>query len=404
MNRNSSHDRTVRLLVVLLLATLALVPGLPAMAEPLPPPDVRFSGVITVAPASAGDPWQIAGHTVTADAATRVRLTAGAAAAGMWADVVASQQPDDSLLARQITVRPPEMRLKGPVSVKPESGIGPWTIAGQTIQVTAETKVSERGGPVDQGSWVEVYAVEAPAGTLTALRIRGIESQQAIEVYGAIQAFSGGWMLSAVPLVVTEATLIQGEPEVGLLAQAAAVLDGGVLTASTLRVLWTEPAGNRQSLQFRGNIEALHENGLSGNWQIGGRTVAVTPATRVVQTKGLAELGAQVEVMGWQEADQVVAIQITVLSGPSGAGEQFRLRGAIEGMPPAGLWGQWTIAGQQVQVSRQTRIEGAQYARLGAPVEAGGVQRQDGARIATWLRIQEMGGPGPQPTEPPGKP
>lgn len=184
MNRQSQATRWLIAIALLLATVLASV--LPTIAAPMAPLDIKFSGAITTVPTAAGEPWEIAGQMLAVNAATRIRLTCGSAAVGMWADVTAQRQPDGSLLALHIAVRPPEMRLKGPVTLKPEGGIGAWAIAGQTLWVTADTAISQRGGPVDVGYWVEVYAVEEPAGTLMAVRLRGIELQDTVEVFGAI--------------------------------------------------------------------------------------------------------------------------------------------------------------------------------------------------------------------------
>jgi len=112
-------------------------------------------------------------------------------------------------------------------------------------------------------------------------------------------------------------------------------------------------------------------------------------------------VGAHVHVTGWEGDGHIVATSITVLASPSGSGNAFAVRGNIEALPQGGMLGTWTIAGQQVQVTRQTRIHGEQFVRLGAPVEAGGLQYQNGVRQLTWLRVRDMSGPGPQPTHSP---
>ena len=109
----------------------------------------------------------------------------------MWADVMAKRQADGTLLALKVVVRPPEIRIKGPISAKPEdpNGIGDWTIAGLTIMVTDKTKISDRGGPLDVDDWAEVYALRDGV-KLIAVRMRGIEIQPDVEIFGAIEAFS----------------------------------------------------------------------------------------------------------------------------------------------------------------------------------------------------------------------
>ncbi len=401
MSKSALTIRWPRLVTAILLLAVTLLPSVSAVAETEAPFSVKFSGVIDVVPAAAGDPWQVAGYTVAVNEATRVRLTVGSAAAGMWADVMAQRLDDDSLLAQDIWVRPPEVRLKGLLTAKPDEG--PWTVAGQTIHITDETSVSQRSGPVEVGQWVEVHAVEEPAGILTAIRVRGIEAAEDAEVYGAIQSFGDAqWVLSSIALTATTDTLIVGEPQAGLLAQAAAELTDTGLSGRVFKVAWQEPNGNRQPVQLTGIIEALPDASLLGLWQVAGQAVEVRENTTIFQVKGLVEVGARVHVTGWQAEDRIVATSITVLNGSSGNGRPFNLQGNIEALPESGLFGAWTIAGQEVQVTRQTRIHGEQFVRLGAPAEAGGLQYQNGVRVLTWLRVREQTGPGPNPTMTPG--
>lgn len=404
MKNSNPSNRWSRLLSVLLLLAVILVPSVPALAESEAPFTVKFSGVIDVVPAAAGDPWQVAGHTVAVNAYTDVRLTTGTAAVGMWADVTAKRLADDSLLATDMWVRPAEVRLKGPLTAKPEEGPMPWAwvVAGQTIWCTANTSLSQRSGPVELGQWVEVHAVETTPGVLTAVRVRGIETLEDAEVYGAIQSFNDTqWVLSSIRVNATPDTLILGEPQVGLLAHVSATLSETGLTARVFKVAWQEPRGRHQPTQLIGTIETLPGEGLLGLWQVEGETVEVRESTTLFQAKGLAEVGARVHVTGWDAGDYIVATSITVLASPSGSGQAFILRGNIEALPASGLYGPWTINGEQVQVTRQTRIHGEALVRLGAPVEAGGLQYQNGVRVLSWVRVRAAEGVGPQPTTTP---
>lgn len=391
---------TGRLAALFLALVIGLMPSLTVAAAPELLTGVKFTGVIDAVPAADGAPWQIAGQTVTVNAATRIRLTTGPADAGMWAVVDARRLADDTLVALTITVVPPEVRIKGPITARPDDGIGAWTIGGQTIQVTAETIISERGGPVTVGSWAEVFAIEDPAGVLTAVRMRGVESEENIEVYGAIQAFSdASWTLSSIVVPANGDTHVVSEPQAGLLAHAvAAPQDDGSLLALVFRVTWQEIGRIRQPIVTTGVIETLPAEGLTGDWTVSGRVIQVTDTTVIIQIKGLVEVGARVHIMGWLSGDKIVATQITVLTSPSGTGRPFQLRGTIEAMPEHGVLGTWVINGQAIEITRQTRIHGAANARLGAPAEAAGLQTRDGVRLTTWLRIQDQSGPGPQPT------
>ena len=393
------------LLTVLVLAAGTFAPAGATLAATEARFDVKFSGVIDEAPAAAESPWTIAGQSVAVNHGTRVVLTTGTAEPGMWADVMAQRQEDGSLLALRVTVFPPEVRLKGPVTAKPDDpdGLGSWTIAGQTIIVTEETRISTRGGSADEGDWVEVYAHENPAGTLVAQRIRGIEMLPAVEIFGAIQGADPNWLLSSIPLTLDDQTLISGEPQEGLLGHVAATLqDDGSLLVLRWRVSWTEPDGSHPDVMFIGTVEALPEGGLEGTWTISGRSVLVTSTTAINEAKGLVEVGARVHVLGQIEDEQIVATRITVLSCSHGSCQYVSFTGVIEAMPPEGLFGEWTISGRQVEVNERTRVVRAHLAQVGVPVAVGAIRQQDGTLVATWLRVLRTTGSGPHPTGTPG--
>lgn len=385
----------IRKLAVLFLAMLMLAGMvMPAAADEVVI-NVQFSGVINVVPANPGDPWQIAGHTVAVDDQTQVVLSTGEPAEpGMWATVQARRLEDDSLLAVRIIVRPPEMRLRGPVQTIPEGGLGEWVIAGQTFLVDEDTQIGRRSGEITVGGWVEVVAVEDPAGTLKAVRMQRIEPAEDVELHGAIQAFGANWLISAVPVATDASTLVLDEPEIGLLATALATLrNDNTLLARAIKVSWTEPGRTRprQPVQFRGTIEALPEGGLIGTWVISGKTVQVTEATRIFQVKGQVAVGAEVFVIGWQQDGVITAGVITVLRSPLLGGQRFQFRGIVEqlpnGHPRFPLFGIWVISGEQVLVQVNTRITNGENARVGAEVEVGGVVLKNGTKVATWLRV-----------------
>lgn len=389
-----------RYLMVVLLLVLSLAPVTSAAAGSEPAYDVRFTGVIDALPSAEGAPWTISGHVVNVDAGTTLRLTQGPAQVGDWAAVIADRSESGALVASQIIVARPEVRLRGPIEAIPAAAgrIGTWVVAGQDIVVNEETRFNERGGPLVVDGWAEVYALEE-GGALTALRIRSIEFQQEVEIYGAIQAFSDtSWTLSTIELAVNAATMATATPQLELLAHAAATIESdGTLLARTLRVFWQEPGGLHPAVQFRGTVEALPASGLVGTWVVSGRTVNVTDATSIIQLKAVVEVGSTVHVVGCEADGAIQAVQITVIAGEM-RGWVFYYAGKVEAMPPHGLSGEWVVGGQQVRVTERTRITGGQYARIGAPAEVGGVQLQNGERVATWLRIRKTDGPGPGPS------
>lgn len=386
--------RLSRILSALLLVVLLCLPVPLAQAEPtMPHPVVKFAGVINTVPPAADYPlgvWQVAGRAVTVTAATRVLPARPVAVPGMWADVTARPAADGTLVAQRIAVMPAEMRIKGPIGEKPAdpTGVGTWLIAGVSITVTAETRLSERGAALEVGGWAEVFATETPTG-LVAVRLRGIEAQEDITVFGAIQSFDDTrWVLSSIPITVITDTLIIGTPAVGLLATADATLQAnGSLQAWRLKVSVLEPGSDRLPISFTGTVEALPPRGLLGVWTVAGRQVVVSAGTAINQTKGPVAVGAQVYVAGWQADDRVIATLIVVLSSPQSSGQFVRFGGPIQQMPANGLIGEWRIADRTVLVTERTRLAGTRYAKIGARAEVGGMQAADGTVTAAWLII-----------------
>ena len=247
------------------------------------------------------------------------------------------------------------------------------------------------------GRWVELFAEESgnPVA-LVARRIRVVAPRPAVEISGAIQAFSAtSWTLSRTVVAVDANTAINGEPQTGLVAHGVAdLLSDNTLKARRLSVEWREPNGPRPDIAFNGTVEQLPAQGLEGQWRVSGRTVNVTAATAIDQSKGPVEVGAQVRVVGRQEPNQVQALRITVLDcATHPCPPMILLRGRIQSLPPTGLLGVWTIDGQRVRVNQRTRLVNGQNAHIGAPVELGAFQPPQGAPIALWLRVHAGGSP-----------
>lgn len=387
------------LFVALLLAFLVCGPALPAQAQSAAGLEVKFAGVIQAVPAAPGYPagvWRVAGRDITVNAGTRIQPRGAVAAVGMWADVSAKRGADGKLTAQQVLVLPAEVRIKGPIGAKPidPKGLGDWTIAGLKITVNADTKISQRGAPLDLGNWAEVFATKTGAG-LVALRMRGIERQEDVDIFGAIESFSATqWVLSGIPLTVVTSTLILGTPAADLLAQAGAALqEDGSLLALRLKVSAKEPEGQRQPVAFDGTVDALPAKGLVGQWTVSGKQVTVSAATAVNQAKGLAAVGAKVHVVGWQTGDRITATLIVVLESPTPGGQFVRFVGPIKQLPDSGLIGDWQVADRTVRVTENTRLAAPRYAKIGAIAEIGGVQAADGVVTAAWIKIAPKSGP-----------
>lgn len=390
--------RNIVWLFAVLALTLAALPALPAAAEADGgiPSDLRFTGVITVA-GGPGEPWTVGPQSVATDTQTMLLPTAQPAAPGLWAEVDAMRQADGSYLAKRIMVMPEAVRLRGIVIARPEpaDGAGDWVIAGITVKVVTDTRISPRGGPVAVGNWVEAVMTEE-GGVLTALRIIGIEPQDTVEVTGEIQgAGTESWVLSSIKLNLNPETLQGDKPAdvAGLIAHAAAQMqEDGSLLAQRLHVMWAEKQ-RPAFVNFDGVIEKLPAQGLQGEWMVGGKVVAVPPSTRINQEKGLAVVGAEVNVAGVQADGKVVAHQITVLKSPATGGRPITFVGRIEELP-AGTLGNWKVADRTVVVSASTVLtpkDATPKVGMWALVE--GLRTSDGVVQARSVRVWRMGRP-----------
>lgn len=384
MNSKQNRSRLPWLLMILALLTAFVLPASAVIAAE-ETAGVQFSGVID---AIAPEAWTVAGETLAITGDTVVVITTGNAAPGMWAEVRAVREDDDTLTARRINVMPPEMRLRGEATFIPDGRVGEWIIGGQPFLVDEDTRISDRGGPVIVGAWLQVAAVEE-GGALKAVRIRAIEPLPHVEVMGAMQAFGDtSWTLSSIVLAADEDTLVQGEPQTGLLAMAAAELQpDNSLLMLRVRVMWQDRGATHPPVTLTGLIQQLPPHGLTGRWMVDGQQLAVSRNTLIDQRNGLAVVGAEVRVDGWQDGDVVVAREIIVISSPEPGLQRVHFTGPIRRLPDNGLLGLWMVDGRQVRVTEQTRIQGERFVRIGAMAQVWGLRNEEGQIVAATIEV-----------------
>lgn len=399
-------------MAVLALVALSLTPAAAAPVSAADPSfDVRFTGVIQTV-GSQTEAWVIGGQKLSVDATTTV-LNLIAPAPGLWADVAAQKLPDGSLLARQITVRKEQVRLRGILSGKPTTGsVGEWVIAGVPVTVTTDTKTSTRAGSLTVGKWVEAVLTE-DKGVLTAQQIIAIGDQDSVTVSGEIQELTDAyWLISGIKLNIQaesaasahDGTLISGTPVVGLIAHAAADLrEDGSLLARVLRVAWIDRAAMSAATEFTGTVTAVETRApkivtVETTDPAMTYRVRLMPMTRIHQEKGLLIVGATVHVTGWQyDLGQVIASELTVLDSPQEGGEFAMFAGEIKALPASGVVGEWTVGDKTIVVNEQTQLMGA-TPKVGAWVVGGGVKRADGKVLASRLTVfapRHIGTPNP---------
>lgn len=135
--------------------------------EDAPGVEVEFMGIVE---AIGDSSWTISGQVVTVDASTQI---IGSPQVGDNVEVEARRAADGSLTATKIKkedTTEQEVEFTGTVE---SIGDASWQISGQTVLVNSSTEII--GNP-QVGDTVEVKAIQAADGTLTATRIKKEDS------------------------------------------------------------------------------------------------------------------------------------------------------------------------------------------------------------------------------------
>lgn len=250
----------------------------------------------------------------------------------------------------------------------------------------------------------------------------GEDDGDATEIQGVVQSmpasgFVGDWMIGGKSVTTTAATKI--DQEHGALVVGAVVevdgtasMMGGPLLATKIEVKsspsTTPPTpgpggddgdddGDMEDGDFTGPIQALPDGTLIGTWTVGGKKVIVLTTTRLEQENGGFVVGAIVEVEGTPGADGIVASEIKVKSsmstGPEPEDDGLEIQGLIEALPAGGLVGTWKVAGRDVVVTDQTKLE-ADHGPfvVGAPVDIEGFPLPGGGVQATKIETEKGNG------------
>jgi uncharacterized protein (TIGR03437 family) len=230
--------------------------------------------------------------------------------------------------------------LQGVVEALPQSQpaslLGTWLVSGRSVSVTASTEIDQDKGPVTIGSCVRVEGILNPDNSVAASEIETRSGQ------------------------------------------------GGCSSAAALK---------DAELEFRGLIQSSEQQAPNTILMVGGRSVQLSPATAVRPPIASLVTGTCIEVQGNLNGDLVEAARIQQLgagachAGP-GSGDGPRLVGLVE-VIPSGMLGNWTVAGQTVQVTAATRLETERGpAQVGSCVEVRG-QWQASVILASWLEVED---------------
>lgn len=234
------------------------------------------------------------------------------------------------------------------------------------------------------------------------------------EITGRVQARPAGaegeWLIAGRVVVATPATEIDadgGAIAVGDCVRAEGSLDlGGAFIATEISRRDGEDCGGVPSgdaaaeVEFRGFIEVLPDEGLTGTWTVSGRTVVVAEFTELEQDDGVGlAVGSCVEVEGSLRDDgAVVATSVEAedddrcsspgMDDPS----EDEVQGIVESVPALGLLGELVVSGVVVEVTGSTEIK-AELGPLvaGACVKAEGSTTEEGVLVAREVRVLATG-------------
>jgi hypothetical protein len=96
---------------------------------------------------------------------------------------------------------------------------------------------------------------------------------------------------------------------VGALALSLALGAVGAVAVATVDAALAQESDT----EFDGVVEAMPTSGMIGTWQIGGKSIEVTDATRLDQEMGALGVGVAVEVEGNLQPDgSIVAAELEV--------------------------------------------------------------------------------------------
>lgn len=141
----------------------------------------HFYGSVESLPGTSdfvGD-WRVGGKVVHVSSATYLDRRHGAPAVGVYVEVEGATAADGSTNASKIEIKErhnssSRVEFFGIVEVLPGTtgNIGDWKVSGRIVQVTSETRIKRKGGPIAVGSRVEIKGAEAADNSVNATSIK----------------------------------------------------------------------------------------------------------------------------------------------------------------------------------------------------------------------------------------
>ena len=193
-----------------------------------------------------------------------------------------------------------------------------WTIGGRTVEV--DTKATVIGPPPETGYYAHVMGYIQPNGNVRATSVEVLNPlviAAKFEFEGTIQEIAssipGFWTIGGVPGVVVETTMIEGDAEIGAIAEVRGRrLDGGILAFEHIRVL--TPA--QPMIRVEGLIEEIEiqRDGIlvEGHLVVDGKWIEVDGMTFIDESRGRAKVGMWAEVTARRLGQYLYALRVVV--------------------------------------------------------------------------------------------
>jgi uncharacterized protein (TIGR03437 family) len=369
--------------------------------------------------------WVVSGRGVTVSQQTVIDQQNGTIMVGSGVELTGTLGSGGKFSATRILVQPPiqlppmAISLRGKVESLPTTSdlLGDWKVAGRTIQVTSQTRITGRSSQLTIGTLVEVRGTTGQNGQILASAVLVIGTEAApgkVTFVGEIRSIEttatsgdepsliGIWKVGERTVQVDATTRIDqkdGLAQVGAIAEVEGTLElDGTVLAREIEI--RKGTGTTVSYtRFFGTVETLPNGGiLTGTWVVDGREVTVGARTRILRERGTPEVGAFVQVEGSQRTDGTVdAVTIQVerdKDAPDGTIGFIHFYGSVLGLPTEGeeqLIGEWTIGpnNRRVDVDSRTKIETQRgEIQIGAFVEVKGYLLVDGGVQALSIAVR----------------
>jgi hypothetical protein len=372
-----------------IIATVGLFIALLSLADAAHADDEHFGatakGPIESFPPGLIGTWQVGGETYSATVATRFRQSDGPFAVGACVEIV--YQPQTRLAFSIETEDSRECnggliiaKATGTLNAFPPGLIGTWTVNTTTYQVVTSTVLDDDHGDFYVGACVEVrYIASDPNRTAVKVETESnddceqggvvtptLNARGIIESRPPTGTLFGTWVIGGNSYEAISGTTRFRQEHGGLrLGKCAKVTyyEQGVLRVAT-RIASEDRDRCRfhgQQHKFYGAISALPGTpDLIGIWEIGGRSVVVSPTTQLKH--GPFTIGLIVEVHYVRaDDDSLVATKIEGKQSTSrGRWRVGKAFGILQDRPTAPtVVGPWVIASVTYSVSTTTKLEGS---------------------------------------------